>query len=435
MQKRCKSQEGFKTGEYTIRKKHTRRQGETIKKAKENPTNLFGSFVGFVVVVLMVGFAFIAGVSLNNHTTFNRKFFSKGHTLENVKTPYKSMAVIESNSGRLLSGYHETDRLPMASTTKIMTAILTIEKMGDLTQEFIVPEQAVGIEGSSMYLKSGEKLALQDYLYGLMLPSGNDAAVALAYIVSGSEEAFAESMNEYARALGLENTNFVTASGLHDDNHYTTSLDLAKLTAYAMKNDKFREIVGTQKITIKGSSPDKPRHLKNKQKLITDEELIKNGITVTGVKSGFTPEAGRCLVTSAECNGMEVIAVVLNAPEMFLSTANILKEVFSDYEMVELIKPKQHITKLSVSGSETKEINVYTAEGFSYPLTNEEKVMAKLKYIYADGLSAPIQKDQPVGELTIELYGQALFKTPIRAIEEAKEDDLSSIINKLVQNF
>lgn len=435
MQKRCMD-DGFKTGEYKIIKRKVRRQGETIKKTSNAPAKAVRSFVGFIVVVFMVGMAFMVGMGLNSHTTFYRKFFSKSMGAENLpKTPYKSMAVIETSSGRLLAGYHEEDRLPMASTTKIMTAIVAIEKTPDLSCVYEVPKPAVGVEGSSMYLKAGEKLSMEEYLYGLMLPSGNDSAVAIANIISGSEENFARLMNEYAKNLGLKNTNFVTASGLHHENHYTTSLDLAKLTAYAMKNDNFRKIVGMKNITIKGSDPEKPRFLKNKQKLMSDETLLTKGINVTGVKSGFTPEAGRCLVTSAEFNDMEVVAVVLNAPKMFESTSQILQEVCEDYKMVSILTPKQHIAKVAVSGSEKKDVNLYSQEGFKYPLTAEEEVSTKVKYNYPSILSAPIQKDEQVGEVSVELYGQQIFITPIKAIEEVAENNLNTVIHKLIKNF
>ena len=393
------------------------------------------SLVGMVLVILMVGAAFFVGLGLNTHTTFHRKFFSRAESIVEKNTPYKSMAVIETNSGRLLAGYHEHERLPMASTTKIMTAIIAIEKTDDLSALYDVPDVAVGVEGSSMYLKHGEKLSMEDYLYGLMLPSGNDAAVAIANIISGSEENFANLMNEYANNLGLLDTHFVTASGLHDTEHYTTSYDLAKLSAYAMKNEKFRKIVGVHSVTIKGSDPEKPRHLKNKQKLMHDNDLSACGILVTGVKSGFTPEAGRCLVTSAEFNGMEVIVVVLNAPQMFESTAKILKEVCGDYKMVEVISPQQHISKIAVSGGDKNEINIYSQAGFSYPLTAKEEVGLKVKYNYPSEVSAPVKKGDEVGTVVIELYGEDIFSTPIRAIETVTENGVEQIVNKLIENF
>lgn len=428
--------EGFKLGKFKITRHSTRRQGERVR---VNKKSVFRSLPMAIMVILLIGIVVLSlasGLGLNALTTYNRKFFNRGRCAEPVKmSPYKSMVVLETNSGRVLAGYHENERLPMASTTKIMTAIVAIEEMGDVFKEYDVPLCAVGVEGSSMYLKAGEKLTLKEYLYGLMLPSGNDSAVAIANIVAGSEENFARLMNNYANKLGLSNTNFVTASGLHNENHYTTSLDLAKITAYALKNEIFREIVGTKSITIKGVDSEHPRILKNKQKLLTDDTLIDAGIFVSGVKTGFTPEAGRCLVTSASGAGMDVVAVVLNAPNMFEASADILKEVFAEYQMVNILNPKQHISKIGVINGETKELNLYSEQGFSYPLTHEERVATKVKYNYPKQLTAPVKKDEIVGEVIVELNGQELFKTAIRTIEGSRAVGLDTIINKLIENF
>lgn len=428
--------EGFKLGKFKIVKHTTRRQGEKVRVKKKSLFRGLPFAIVLMLVISLVAVSLASGLGLNTLTTYSRKFFDKGRCAESVKlSPYKSMVVLETKSGRVLAGYHENERLPMASTTKIMTAIVAIEEIEDVSQEYEVPACAVGVEGSSMYLRAGEKLTLKEYLYGLMLPSGNDSAVAIANIVAGSEEKFAGLMNEYVKRLGLSNTNFVTASGLHSDNHYTTSLDLAKITAYALKNEIFREIVGTKNISIRGQDDEHPRILKNKQKLLTDDTLRNAGILVSGVKTGFTPEAGRCLVTSASGKGMDVVAVVLNAPNMFETSADILKEVFAEYQMVDILNPKQHISKIGVTNGETKELNLYSEQGFSYPLTQEERVATRVKYNYPKQLTAPIKKDETVGDVIVELNGQNLFSTPIRTIEESFAIDLNTIINKLIENF
>ena len=436
---RMKRGEHIRVGHYKKRGKK-RLQGQWIDSPQKLkfPAFIKGLVVLCVVVATLFSFVFL-GLGAKNNITYSRHINLKPRAAEKSfiedKKEYKSMAVIEKSSKRLLSGYNEMAKLPMASTTKIMTAILTIEHFEDLNQEFEVPEPAVGIEGTSMYLKKGEKLTIEEYLYGLMLPSANDSAVALACLVAGSEENFSRLMNEKAKALGLTSTNFVTASGLHDENHYTTSYDLAKLTAYAMENEKFREIVKTEKITVRGESADKPRHLKNKQKLMNDEELISLGVEVDGVKSGFTPEAGRCLVTSAKKDDMEVIVVVLNAPDMFLSSASILKEIFEEYSMQEIVSPKKHLTTVGVMGGKEKMVNLYTGEGFRYPLTKEELSAVKTTYDYPSTLVAPFKKDQPVGELKVQLFGETLFSTPILTIEEVEEESIKNQFQKIVENF
>ena len=427
--------EVISVGRYRVVKKERRKQGEWKKNKKSALcVRTVSSLLFWIIMMVFVLVATVGGV-MSNQITYTRPFAPSSRAETEQKKEYKSMAVLESSSMRILSGYNETQKLPMASTTKIMTAIIAIENFPDLNEEKEVPTSAVGVEGTSMYLRAGEKLTILEYLYGLMLPSANDSAVALGILIAGSEEKFAEMMNMKARNLGLNNTNFVTASGLHHDDHYTTAEDLAKLTAYAMKNENFRKIVGSETKTIRGSKIEEPRHLKNKQKLMWDENLKAQGIKVTGVKSGFTPEAGRCLVTSAEKNGMEIIVVVLNAPDMFVSTSQVIEEVFSDYSLLEILAPKKHITSLPVSNSETKVVNLYTGEGFYYPLTNEERVALKITYDYPSSLEAPITKNQIVGELKITLFGETLFTTPILTIEEVHEELFSETIKKILMNF
>lgn len=431
-----REKKSISTGRFKIKRRSRRIQGQTAKLKRAKISRFFGG-VGFlvkmIVAIVIIAGAVMMGVNIQNSTT-TRRFGVRAMSTDSPK-PYKAMAVIEPTSGRLLSGYHSGDRLPMASTTKIATAIVAIEELGDLTQEFVVPDAAVGIEGTSMYLRKGEKLTVEELLYGLMLPSGNDAAVALANIVSGSETAFMEKLNGLAQKLGLINTNFVTASGLHHQDHYTSAEDLAKLTAYAMKNEAFKKIVSTPSITVRGSEPDKPRFLKNKQKLMFSDTLKAAGITVTGVKSGFTPEAGRCLVTSATNSlGMEIIVVVLNSPKMFEESEKAILETFGDYKMVELLSPKKHISKIAVQGSNTKDVNIYSLSGFSYPLTAEEQARVKIKYTYPETILAPVAKDQEVGQVELTLNGVTIFSSPICTIESAEESKTNKL-KKIIEDF
>jgi len=172
--------------------------------------------------------------------------------------------IVDGRTAEVLESENADVQLPMASTTKVMTALLAIEHTADLDALIQIPDGAVGVEGSSMYLNRGESLSMRDLLYGLMLTSGNDAAVAIAMTVGGSVEGFAELMNQRARELGCENTNFVTPNGLHDDQHYTTARDLAAISAEAMKNPTFREVVGTT--YHETTTGDRKRTLKNKNK-------------------------------------------------------------------------------------------------------------------------------------------------------------------------
>lgn len=214
-------------------------------------------------------------------------------------------------------------RLPMASTTKILTAIIIIEDC-DLDEVITVDDRAVGAEGSSIYLKKGEQIDVRDLLYGLMMRSGNDSAAALAIHHSGSIEKFALVMTERARTMGAENSNFKNPSGLPDDEHYTTARDLCKIACHAMGNETFKGIVGTK------SYSGKFRSFVSKNKMLSMYE------GANGVKTGYTLKAGRCLVSSAERSGMDVVTVVLNCPDMYERSIRLLDYSFNTFSLLKI---------------------------------------------------------------------------------------------------
>lgn len=239
----------------------------------------------------------------------------------------QSSIAVELSTGKVLFENNSNVKLPMASTTKIMTAIIIIEDC-NLNDVITVPDEAIGVEGSSIYLKRQEQISIKDLLYGLMLRSGNDSATALAIYHSGSVAKFAEAMNERAKAIGTENTNFTNPSGLPDENHFTTANDLCKIACYAMKNDTFKEIVGT--VNYNGDY----RSFVNKNK------MLKKYDGANGIKTGYTVRAGRCLVSSANRNGMDVVCVVLNCPDMYEFSSDILDRCFNEYKLVSIDKNK-----------------------------------------------------------------------------------------------
>ena len=217
----------------------------------------------------------------------------------------RSMILMEKSTGTVLVDIDCDKTLPMASTTKIMTALVTLEN-ADLDANVVIPAKAAGIEGSSMYLIAGETLSVRDLLYGLMLTSGNDAATALAIHVGKSEEQFVAMMNDKARALGLENTNFKNPSGLPDDEHHTTARELAIITSHALENETFRQIVSSGTAKVPYNNNPGGRTLKNHNKLLSMYD------SAIGVKTGFTKKAGRCLVSAAQRDGVTLICVTLN---------------------------------------------------------------------------------------------------------------------------
>lgn len=248
-------------------------------------------------------------------------------TYLSVQADGVSEIAMELDHSTLLYGKNIDRKLPMASTTKIMTALIVCEDC-NLDEVITVPDEAVGVEGSSIYLKQGEEISVRDLLYGLMLVSGNDAACALAIHHSGSVELFVKKMNEKAKELGAENTNFVNPNGLPDDNHYTTAYDLCKIALAALKNEEFAQVVSTKH--YKGQF----RCFTNKNKLLTTLD------GANGVKTGYTVKAGRCLVSSAKRENMQVVCVVLNCYDMFERSTEIINDCFENFSVETVSKDR-----------------------------------------------------------------------------------------------
>ena len=238
--------------------------------------------------------------------------------------------IFDRNSKSAIYGKDENKQTAMASTTKIMTATVVLETCKDLNEVVTISAKAAGTGGSTLGINTGDKITVNDLLYGLLLRSGNDTAVALAEYVGGSVQNFATLMNNKAKEIGLENTNFVTPHGLDDPNHYTTAFELAYLTDYALKNEKFSNIVKTKYATI--SINGVSREIKN-----TNELLLSDVQGVYGVKTGFTNNAGRCLVTAVKRNNMDLIVVVLGADtrkDRAKDSIKLINYAFKEYKLV-----------------------------------------------------------------------------------------------------
>ncbi len=256
-------------------------------------------------------------------------------TAESVVMPdvsAEAAALCDAASGRILCGKNETRRLPMASTTKVMTALVTLESL-PLTAVIRIPKEAVGVEGSSVYLRAGDAYTVEALLYALLLQSANDAAAALAYAVAGSLPAFAEKMNNRAAELGLSGTHFVTPHGLDDPEHYTTAADLAKIAAAALENPDFARIVSTRRYLFTTVDHTLPRALVNHNKML----IFYDG--AVGVKTGFTKKSGRCLVSAARRDGLLLVSVTLNAPSDWSDHKKMLDYGFAEYESRVLAAP------------------------------------------------------------------------------------------------
>ena len=292
----------------------------------------------------------------------------------------RAECVLEVTSRRILHSRNAETPLPVASTTKIVTAVIIIEDC-DLSAPVVIPKQAEGVEGSSAYLRAGDTYTAEELLYGLMLRSGNDCAEALALFYSGSIQAFARVMNERAAKLGARDSHFVNPHGLPDKRHKTSARDLALIAAHALENETFRTIVSTKYYA--------PRNWQNKNKMLDRYE------GATGVKTGFTLDAGRCLVTSAEREGMRLVSVVLNSPQMYERTEELLDAAFAGYDMEELCRQGD-----TFGGAEVR-------CGFCYPLRREEREKIRTEWTLLSPL--PVRKGEFAGQMRIFLENDLLF--------------------------
>lgn len=340
----------------------------------------------------------------------------------------RSAVLIDVASGRILYGKQIDLRLPMASTTKIMTAIIAVEK-GNLKDTVIASFRAQNTGGSSIYLQAGERLTLEELLYGLMLQSGNDAAVAIAEHVGGSVEGFVDMMNYKAMEIGAYNTSFANPHGLDAWNHYTTARDLATITAYALRNETFSKIVSTKLKKIPWWGRDYDRVLKNKNKLLWRLEGCD------GVKTGFTSKAGRCLVTSATRDGWQLVSVVLNCGPMWQESTNLLEYGFSTYKPFTYYDRGQFVKTVAVLNGKKERVRIVTDRLVRVPLTEEEAQRVKVVEKWVDFLEAPVKKGQKAGEIRVELDGKILMKANLVAQEDIKEKNMFKSIKRIIGGF
>ena len=311
--------------------------------------------------------------------------------------------VVDGETGRILYEKRADERGLIASTTKMMTALIVCEQ-SNVLDRVRIPKEAVGIEGSSMYLREAEVLTVQELLYGLMLQSGNDAAVALAIYCGGTVEGFVQLMNDKAHRLGLENTHFANPNGLDAPGHYSTPRDLAKLAIYALKNPIFAQTVSTKTIKIG------ERYLRNHNKLLWKVE------GADGVKTGFTKAAGRILVSSARRDGRRLIAVTFNDPNDWVDHQQLLEQGFSDYKLKNIIYKGQVLGQMNIVGGSAKQVPIISNDDFSVALRTGERWHIELpakSFEYApvsEGQDAGIGHifidDEPVGSVRL-VYGDS----------------------------
>lgn len=325
-------------------------------------------------------------------------FFSPGSSPRagSPEISAEAALVLDWNSGRILYAKEPHLPLPMASTTKIMTALLALEK-GSLKDTVVTSARAAQTGGSSIWLEEGEKKTLEELLYGLMLRSGNDAAAAIAEHISGDEGSFAQLMTRRARELGARDTVFKNPHGLHHPEHYTTAYDLALISAWAMRLEDFRLITATPSIFISWPGHPWDRCLYNQNKLF---ELFPGA---EGIKTGWTTPAGRCFVGAARRGGRRLISVVLNAPQMWEDTVLLLDFGFQNFDNTCLIHRGQHLKSAAVSKGLHEKVGVMAADNFYYPLKENEEDKIICRYLLKEPYRAPLLKGEKLGELEIYL--------------------------------
>lgn len=332
----------------------------------------------------------------------------------------KSAILYEPKTGSVLFSKDTHTRREIASTTKIMTAVVVLENV-ELDELVTVPNSCTGIEGTSLYLKEGEKLTVSDLLYGMLLKSGNDAATVLAdYVGEGSVEHFVDMMNKKAESIGLFDTHFKNPSGLPDDEHYSTAYDMARLTAYAMQNPNFSEIVSTKDRAIAG------RSLKNHNKLLWQYD------GANGVKTGFTKAAGRCLVSSAEREGLGLIAVTLSAPDDWNDHGALFDYGFSNYELFSENKFDE-IASLPVVGGKGTTVNVSVEEDICFLAQKNdlfERTVLVPKFLYA-----PVKTGDEVGKIIYKVNGEEVCSVSIISNDTVDLFKEKNIFEKILNLF
>nr|WP_237446431.1 D-alanyl-D-alanine carboxypeptidase family protein [Shimazuella alba] len=339
--------------------------------------------------------------------------------------------LMDRDSGRILFAKNADKEMKIASLTKIMTALVAIEQ-SKIDSMVTVGPNAVGVEGSSIYLKKGEKIPLEHLLYGLMLRSGNDAATAIAEHVGGSVDGFVYLMNQKASFLGLEHTHFMNPHGLDQADHYSSAKDLAILTSYALKNPTFRQIVKTQIKTLDWPNLDWDQKFYNKNKLLSLYPWAD------GVKTGFTKQARRTLVTSATKEGNQLVAVTLNDGNDWNDAIDMYNYGFANYHKEVILKKDQLLALMGVK-KDNKDLYMMVTKPFVYPLTKDEKSKIKIQTVQTTPTKSITTNNQAVGIAKIYINDELIGSVPLVSAFRVKptyfqrlEQVISSVVTEVV---
>lgn len=335
--------------------------------------------------------------------------------------------LMDIQTGEVLFAKNPNLKSPPASTTKIITGLVALEE-GNPNQMVKVSPTAANAEGSSLYLRTGEEKRLEDLLYGIMLSSGNDAARAIAESLAGSEREFARRMTERARQLGAFNTNFTNASGLPDEQHYTTAYDLALLTRYALNNKKFSEIVQTKSYNL----PE--NELQNERRIFNHNKLLWRYRYADGVKTGYTRQAGRCLVASASKNGRRLVAVVLNSKTMYEDCQNMMEYGFAHFRMVSLNEAKFREI-VPVRTGIVDSVAAIPAKDLKTVIPTDDLGKVRVETELMNRVEAPVVRLQQLGEVKL-FVGEKLVETaPLVAVDDVPRNSFMTRILSWFKNI
>lgn len=323
----------------------------------------------------------------------------------------RSAVVMEARTGRVLYERNMDNRQFPASTTKIMTLIVALER-GNLDDVVTVGTHAAGTEGSTLWLEAGDQITLRELLYGMMMHSGNDATVAIAEHIAGSVDAFARLMTERAHAIGATETNFVNANGLPDERHYTTAHDLALIASYGYTLPEFEEIVSAKELTFPWVK-DETHRLRNENQMLW---LYEGG---NGVKTGYTEAAGRCLVSAAKRDGIQLVAVVLDSNWMWNDSILLLDYGFSKIDRTTVVKAGVQVGSVTVTGGRTRRIGVKTAGDIVLPTVDGAAGYTQ-EIELPHTIKAPVQAGEAVGTLHVYYEGKEVAKTDLVAMQGAE---------------
>lgn len=336
-------------------------------------------------------------------------------------TSARSAVLMDGDSGRVLYASNAQEERAIASITKIMTALVALESVEDLGQTVTIQAADLQTEGSSMYLKEGEQLTFEELMYGLLLSSGNDAALAVARVCAGDVETFVSWMNQRAESLGMDHTHFTNPNGLTEEGHYSSAEDMAILTREALQNDVFVRMVSTKTVSIGG------RELTNHNK------LLWNYAGAIGVKTGYTEAAGRTLVSAAVRNGQTLIAVTLDDSTDWEDHTALLDYGFSHYPAALLCHAGKAVSQVTVADGEEEVVALVTASDVYYPLAEGEQVRARVTL--PDAVSAPVEAGAIAGQVEFLMDGQVVGKSYLVFETDVERRRPEGILERIGQLF